>query len=175
MVDAMYIGLTVTGPPDEITRFRESVRSRDENGQEIVLDFARVIPIPQEITDPFTPQIKIDDHEVHYSRSWSERNWGSSSNALFAEVLEDSAGTFSVQFDTAWDFPDPVVETMVASFPGLVFAGSAFENVEEFYMTFEGRNGEFTWEEGDYKEAFGEDEDDDDDSDTPEPGLTSSR
>ena len=54
---------------------------------------------------------------------------------------------------------------MVASFPELVFEGSAFENVEEFYMTFEGRNGQFTWQEGDYREAFGEvDEDEHDDS-----------
>jgi hypothetical protein len=79
---------------------------------------------------------------------------------LSTELLEDSAGTLSVQFDTVGDFPDAVVETMVADFPGLTFEGSAFENAEEFYMTFDGRNGQFTWQEGDYGEAFGEDEDD---------------
>ena len=50
---------------------------------------------------------------------------------------------------------------MVALFPQLVFEGSAFENVEQFYMSFEGRGGQFTWQEGDYREEFGEDEDDD--------------
>jgi hypothetical protein len=111
--------------------------------------------------DPFTPQIQTDDHQVSYSPCWCERNWGGSSNALSTEVLEDSAGTLSVQFDTVGDFLDAVIERMVADFPGLAFEGSAFENVEEFYMTFEGRNGQFTWQEGDYREAFGEDEDDD--------------
>jgi hypothetical protein len=61
MSDAMYIGLTVTGPANEIARFRESVAGRDENGQEIILDFSSVTPIPRD-TDPFTPKIQIDDH-----------------------------------------------------------------------------------------------------------------
>jgi hypothetical protein len=91
---------------------------------------------------------------------------------LFTEVLQESDGVFWIQFDAS-DFPDQILEKMVASFPVLVFEGSAFENVSQFYMTFEGRNGQFTWQEGDYKEAFGEDkeDDDDDDSDTPEIGA----
>jgi hypothetical protein len=156
----MYIGLTVTDPTEELTNCREAVRGQDENGDALTIDFSRVIPISKEITNPFTPEIRIDDHQVKYSPSWCGRNWGASSNALSTEVLEDSAGTLSVQFDTVGDFPDAVIETMVANFPGLAFDGSAFENAEEFYMTFEGRNGQFTWQEGDYREAFGEDEDD---------------
>jgi len=132
----MYIGLTVAGPTEEIIRFKEAVRGRDENGQDIIIDFSRLIPSPQEITDPVTPGIRIDDHHVNYSPSWCGRNWEASSNALFTEVLEDSDGAFCVQFDTAWDFPYQVVEKMVALFPQLVFEGSAFENVDEFYMTF---------------------------------------
>jgi Ferredoxin-like domain in Api92-like protein len=156
----MYIGLTVTGPTDEVTRFREAVRGRNETDEEIIIDFNRVIPIPQEITDPFTPQIQTDEHHVNYSTSWVERNWGASSNALYTEILDDKDGLFSVQFDTPWDFPYPIIEKMVSSFPNLVFEGSAFDNVGHFYMTFEGRNGEFSWQEGDYAEAFGLDEDD---------------
>jgi hypothetical protein len=161
LTDHMYIGLTVTGPTDEVTRFRDAVRGRDENGEAIIIDFSRLIPIPQGITDPLRPQIQTDHDHVSYSPSWCERNWGASSNALSTELLEDSAGTLSVQFDTVGDFPDAVVVRMVADFPGLAFEGSAFENVEQFYMTFEGRSGNFTWQEGDYREAFGEDEDDD--------------
>ena len=72
-------------------------------------------------------------------------------------MLGDSAGVFWVQFD-ATDFPDRIFEKMVASFPELTVEGSAFENVEEFYMTFEGRGGQFTWQEGDYSKAFGEED-----------------
>jgi hypothetical protein len=164
MTDYMYIGLTVTGCTEEMTRFREAVRGRDENGEEITIDFNRVIPIPREVTDPYASQlIQIDDDEFNYSLSWCERNWGASSNARFTEILEDSDRVFCVQFDTAWDFPDFIFEKMVASFPELVFEGSAFENTEQFYMTFEGRNGQFTWQEGNYSEAFGEDDEDEDD------------
>jgi hypothetical protein len=172
MVDTMYIGLTVTGHADEITRFREAVRGRDQHGEELTIDFSRVIPIPSEITNPFTPEIQIDDHHVKYSMSWCERNWGASSNALYVEILQNTVGVFWMQFDVEYDFPDEIVEKIVASFPQLVFEGSAFQNDTEFYMSFQGRNGEFTWEEGDYKEAFGEDDDDDDDDfDTPEIGA----
>jgi hypothetical protein len=159
LTDYMYIGLTVTGPTDEVTRFREAVRGYNETGEEIIIDFNRLIPIPQEVAGPFTPQIQTDDHQVNYSPSWCERNWGASSNALYTEILEDKDGMFSVQFDTPWDFPYPILEKIVSSFPKLVFEGSAFENVDHFYMTFEGRNGEFSWQEGDYAEAFGTDED----------------
>jgi hypothetical protein len=159
MTDFMYIGLTVTGPAEEITRFKEAVRGRDENGQEIIIDFSRLLPIPNEITDPFTPQIRTDGQQVSYSLSWVERNWGASSNAVFTEILDEKDEMLWVQFDTPWDFPYPIIDKMVSSFPNLVFEGSAF-NDAQFYMTFEGGNGEFTCQEGDYAEAFGVDEDD---------------
>lgn len=88
----MYIGLTVTGLAEEITRFKQAVRGQNENGQEIIIDFSQLIPIPKEIADPFTPQLQMDDDRLSFSPSWSERNWGSSSPALFTEILEDSAG-----------------------------------------------------------------------------------
>jgi hypothetical protein len=167
MSDNMYIGLTVTGSTGEITRFKEEVRGEDQNAREVTIDFGRVILIPEEVTNPFSAQIHIDDHHVTYSPSWCGRNWGASSNALFTEILQDSDGVFGVQFDTVGDFPYPILNKMVASFPELIFEGSAFENDEKFYMTFEGRNGEFTWQEGNYTEAFGEEDDDDDDSYAP--------
>jgi hypothetical protein len=171
MVDAMYIGLTLTGSVDEITRFREELHGRDQHGEELTIDFNRVIPIPSEITNPYASDfIEIADREFRYSPSWTERNWGASSNALYTEILQDTDGLLWLQFDVEYDFPDKIVEKIVASFPQLVFEGSAFQNDTEFYMSFQDINGEFTWEEGNYREQFGEDEDDDEDSDTPEIG-----
>ena len=173
MSDNMYIGLTVTGPNEKITRFRETVRGRDQHGEELTIDFKRVIPIPSEITSPYASHfVEIADREFRYSPSWTERNWGASSNALYTGILQDTDGVFWLQFDVEYDFPDKIMEKIVASFPQLVFEGSAFQNDTEFYMSFQGRNDGFTWEEGDYKEAFDEDEDeDDDDSHTPEIGA----
>jgi hypothetical protein len=76
LTDYMYIGLTVTGSADEVTCFRDAVRGQNETGEGIIIDFNRLIPIPQEIADPFTPQIQTDNHQVNYSPSWCERNWG---------------------------------------------------------------------------------------------------
>jgi hypothetical protein len=39
LTDYMYIGLTVTDPTDEVTRFREPVRGLNETGEEITVDF----------------------------------------------------------------------------------------------------------------------------------------
>jgi hypothetical protein len=153
MTDFMYIGFTVTGPNEEITRFKEAVRGQ-EDGEHVIIDFSRLIPIPQEITDPFTPEIHMDDHQVSYSPPWCERNWGASSNALSSVVLEDDDGIFSLQF-AATGFPYHVIEKMVASFPELIFEGSASEDIQQFDMTFEGHNGRFTWQGRDYTEAFG--------------------
>jgi hypothetical protein len=36
------------GPTDEVTRFREAVRGRNETGKEIIIDFSRLISLPQE-------------------------------------------------------------------------------------------------------------------------------
>ena len=165
MTDYMYISFTVTGTAEEIDRFREGVRGQGNNGEDITIDFARLIPIPEEITDPFTARfVQREDNQLSYYPPWCVQNWGASSNALFTEIREDRDGVIQVQFDTSGGFAYLILAKIVASFPELIFDGSAFENVEEF-----------TWQEGDYREAFGEDADDDDhDSYAPTTGAASS-
>ena len=58
MTDYMYIGLPVTGPTDEVTRFREAVRGQNETGEEIIIHFSRLTPIPQEVTDRSLPKYR---------------------------------------------------------------------------------------------------------------------
>ena len=58
-------------------------------------------------------------------------------------------GSLHVQFDTAWSFPFPIFEKVVAAFPQLLFEGSAYEPNCDFFITFEGRSGEFTCEDDD--------------------------
>jgi hypothetical protein len=52
-----------------------------------------------------------------------------------------------VQFDTAWSFPFRIFEKLVADFPTLDFEGSAEEPNMDIFISFEGRNGEFTCED----------------------------
>jgi Ferredoxin-like domain in Api92-like protein len=78
---------------------------------------------------------------------WSIEHWGTKWNARYSEVTENGNGSLHVQFDTAWTFPFPLFEKLVVDFPTLVFEGTAYEPGVDFYITFEGRNGEFTCED----------------------------
>jgi hypothetical protein len=78
---------------------------------------------------------------------WSCEQWGTKWNACDAEVTENRDGSLNVHFDTAWTFPFPIFEKMVAEFPMLVFEGSAEEPNMEIFISFEGNNGEFVWED----------------------------
>jgi hypothetical protein len=45
-----YTDFTVSGPTEEVTRFREAVRGSDDSG-ETPFDFDRVIPMPSELLE----------------------------------------------------------------------------------------------------------------------------
>jgi hypothetical protein len=56
------------------------------------------------------------------------------------------------------------MEKLGAEFPMLVFAGSAVEPGVEFSLTFDGSDGEFSWEDNSDEYFADEDEDDEDES-----------
>ena len=62
-------------------------------------------------------------------------------------------GSIHVKFDTAWTFPFPIFDQLVADFPTLIFEGSAYEPNVDFYITFEGRDGKFACEDDDEARA----------------------
>lgn len=94
-----------------------------------------------------------DQHKANIEKygapSWYEwrcEHWGTKWNCD-AEVTENADGNLHVQFDTAWSFPFPILEKLVADFPTLIFEGSAQEPNMDMYITFEGRNGKFACED----------------------------
>jgi Ferredoxin-like domain in Api92-like protein len=79
---------------------------------------------------------------------------------LLPENVEHD-GSLHVQFDTAWSFPWPVMEKIVADFPSLVFDGSAVEPNMEFYIEFHGIDGEI-FDEDKSEEYFANEHEDSD-------------
>ena len=67
-------------------------------------------------------------------------------NADF-EVGDNGDGSIHVNFETAWDFPFPIFQKLVAEFPTLTFEGSAQEPNMEMFIRFEGRNDELTYDD----------------------------
>ena len=72
-----YTDFTVSGPTEEVTRFREAVRGSDDSG-ETPFDFDRVIPMPSELletTGDFGTayQVYYGDAERILERPWVKK------------------------------------------------------------------------------------------------------
>ena len=80
---------------------------------------------------------------------WRIEHWGTKWNACDAELTETGDGSLHIKFDTAWSFPFPIFRKLAADFPMLNFEGSAQEPNMEMFITFEARNGQFTWQDDD--------------------------
>ena len=192
-----YTDFTVSGPAEDISRFRHAVRGSDD-GEETPFDFDRLIPMPSELGHavgdfgaaynvyygdaeamlkyPWVKNLKIEtvehlrEHfdadpqrrvtadqwrsniEKYGAPTWFEwrcEHWGTKWNACDPEVTDNGDSSLHVKFDTAWDFPFPIFEKLVADFPMLNFEGSAYEPNCDFYITFEGCNGGFVCQDDD--------------------------
>ena len=209
-----YTDFTVSGPTEEVTRFREAVRGSADSG-ETPFDFNRMIPMPSELLEtkadagvaydvyygdaepmlssPWVKDLGIEtveqlrehfdahpefrataaQHKANIENygaptwyEWSIQHWGTKWNACDPEVTDNGDSRLHVKFDTAWDFPFPIFEKLVADFPTLNFEGSAYEPNCDFYIEFEGCNGGFVCQDDDdarQAAAVAEIEDEDED------------
>ena len=89
----------------------------------------------------------IEKYDAPNWYEWRCQHWGTKWNSCDAEVTVNCDDSLHVQFDTVWSFPFPMFEKLVGDFPTLNFEGSAEEPNMEIFITFEGRNGKFTWDE----------------------------
>jgi hypothetical protein len=72
------------------------------------------------------------------------------------EQFEETRDSFGYNFCSEWEPPFGWFDEIAAKHPELIFTGSAANDQDEWYATYEGRAGEVTWTESSYKEAFGE-------------------
>ena len=184
----------ISGPPEDIARFREAVRGSDGD-KEIPFDFNRVDPMPPGLLDSTTddtsfnvyygnseqilgfPWVKnlgietVEQLRDHFDADpthrvtadewaaniekygapnwyeWSSEHWGTKWNTDDFEVTYKGDDSIHVKFNTARSFPFPIVEQLVGDFLTLIFEGSAEEPRLELFISFEGHDGKFTWEE----------------------------
>jgi hypothetical protein len=72
------------------------------------------------------------------------------------EDFTETCDAFGYSFHSEWEPPFTWFDEIAAKFPELIFTGSCANDQDEWYATYEGRGGQMTWTESDYKEAFGE-------------------
>lgn len=98
-----------------------ALKSRGVRAEEMltekIADFNTLIPQPVNIeTGGCSGQHKPG---IICWRGWSINNWGTKWNAYDTQIEEFADDTATLQFDTAWSHPFPVVEALSAKFPNL--------------------------------------------------------
>lgn len=95
-------------------RKESALKSRMERAEamltERIADFGLVIPQPANIeTGDCSGQ---HDPGIICWRGWSINNWGTKWNAYDTKTEDHADGTATLQFDTAWSHPFPVIEAL---------------------------------------------------------------
>jgi hypothetical protein len=136
-------GMTVTGSREDLNRFIATIRGTTE------FDFDKVIPVPANQPKEYRHILGGGSYQ------YEPDAWGSS-NAFDVHVHRRDDEECHLQWaavDECW----PVLERLVALFPALRFDGSYADDDSRIYITFVSRDGELVSQEGDYDQAFPED------------------
>lgn len=134
MPNWVYNRLKLTGLAADVGAFVERVRSSpsEPDGEPTVLDFERMIPVPEELrgnqeTDPDDP------HGFPKWRTWAVEHWGTKWNAWYPSLEgnpDDGEVTYS--FQTAWTPPDKWLAKASTEFPTLEFRHEYVEEMGHF-------------------------------------------
>jgi len=107
--------LVVTGPRKELDEFKDFIKGTNEEGDEKVFDFNKVIPYPEEFKQP-----DLDTGFNNGGYEWCCKNWGTKWNTSDAD-LNERDDELIYTFDTAWSPPNPVIHKLGDLFPKLNF------------------------------------------------------
>lgn len=147
--------LTVTGPSDEVKRFREL------HG-EALLDANKVIPYPERFreqdrkAEAHNKAKKPEDHHMKDGFNsggceWCINNWGTKWGFYDVVLLDEGhygdEARVRLGFSTAWSPAEPLFAKMVADFPKLNFVYEYWEGGMGFQGHMVGVNGVVTCSE----------------------------
>jgi hypothetical protein len=144
--------MTVTGPADEVARFKQTCIRIAYEGEPAQLDFNAIAPMPEIFADdpgerwfanPDAPENRdaVMEQKARETRcleatgfahtiDWAIEHWGTSWNACHFHVTgPDEPDRYECMFDTAWSPPVPIWEKMGEMFPALDFTLSGHEEM----------------------------------------------
>lgn len=151
--------MKITGPIEEIARFRQTCIRVLHEGEQAQLDFNAIIPMRCVLVDDPDPDIRSpagqlaakawfarrEDREARYLEAtgyrnpmdWASEHWGiTKTKAYDFRVIADESDRYEFEFDTGSSPPVPVWEKMGEMFPALEFSLSGYESCMGF--AFEG-------------------------------------
>lgn len=80
-------------------------------GEERVLDFNSIIPQPNGIQDPNPDYLSDAEYE------WCKKHWGTKWNAYDVKLRSEGDWKLSINFETAWSWPEPIIAKIMADWP----------------------------------------------------------
>lgn len=99
-------------------------------GELEVIDFAKIVPEPDNLfKDNLGSEQRADcvKKGIPTWYDWNISNWGTKWNAYCQSIQDDGYGVFTLQFDTAWSAPLPVIAALREMFPDAEIYGSWLE------------------------------------------------
>ena len=121
MADIVYNYLCIRGPEESINKFYDAVCYEDEEEQRIVIDFEKILPIPDNVSE----EVKNDVLKTHYKAPdwyvWRKNNYGTKTTKAPLVVNENNDGELLLSFDTEWAAPNMWLYNIAPQFPELKF------------------------------------------------------
>lgn len=133
--------VVVTGPESDVAVFANA--HFKEMGEDHRFDFETIIPRSDSVAktvscDILTPQQQADQDAAFAETgfrdwySWAWHNWGTKWNSYCGKILEQSEGRLKFRFQTAWSFPEPIFDALLARYPSLQFDCACFDEGDNF-------------------------------------------
>lgn len=135
--------VTVTGPEADVAAFAAAHFKENKGNSKDKFDFETIIPMPESVAktvscNVLTPQQQADQ-DVALAETgfrdwyaWSCHNWGTKWNSYSGKIQERSEGRLKFRFQTAWSFPEPIFDALLARYPSLLFDCSCFDEGDNF-------------------------------------------
>ena len=118
---------------EELEMFLDQVKDKEE--KRFNLDFNSLIPQPGNLFKEnlsFQKQKELDKAGIPNWYDWNNSNWNTKWNACHTDLDKESDTKCRIFFDTAWDFPYPVIDVMYDKYPNLEFEITATEESHAF-------------------------------------------
>ena len=127
--------LNVSGPKDKVTQFFDDARSPDNDGEESVLSFAKIVPVPEwaEEQDWYTAHCFL----------WGTK-WDASEPIIENDDEWDVERELTYEFMTAWSPPCEFVMRAARKYPDLEFCLKWDEPEMDFAGRMRAADGEVT-------------------------------
>lgn len=131
--------LRIDGNAKDIKALLELVKGKDEDGEDLVFDFEKILPTPLQLLQHSAPQdnkrLAKKFSKLYGAPDWYEwriKNWSTKWNLTDEAQFDWGKKWISGCFDTAWSPPRKIIKALAHKFPRLSFLLSYCEPGEGF-------------------------------------------